>query len=128
MKIWLQIAGAIQILLGLIHILFPWYFNWKKELPKLNLINKQMMEVHTFYVALTVLLLGLLSVFYADELFKEALGEAVTSGIGLFWAIRLVLQFVWYSPKLWKGKPFETAVHFMFIGIWSLLSWVYLIA
>ena len=56
MELHLKIAGAILIFLGFMHIAFPKYFNWKKELSQLSLINNQMMYVHTFFLALTVLI------------------------------------------------------------------------
>jgi hypothetical protein len=44
----------LLITLALVHVVFPKYFNWRKELVEVSLLNKQLMYVHTFFIALTV--------------------------------------------------------------------------
>jgi len=75
MEIHIQIIGTLLIVLSLIHVIFPSYFNWKSELQHLSLINRQMMTVHTFFIALTVFLIGLLCVTSASELIETSLGK-----------------------------------------------------
>jgi len=126
MKNHLIYIGILLIILALIHIIFPKYFNWKKELASLNLINRQMMTVHTFFIALTVFLMGLLCVTSADEIIKTPLGNKIALGLGVFWGLRLVIQFFGYSSKLWKGKKFETTVHIVFSCLWLYLTITFL--
>jgi hypothetical protein len=122
----LKIIGILLQLLALIHIIFPKYFNWKVQLQSLSLINKQLMIVHTFFVALTVFLMGLLCLIAAKELCETHLGKIVLYGLGLFWLIRLFVQLFVYSAKLWKGKKFETFIHILFTALWLYLSSVFL--
>ncbi len=70
----LKIIGILLILLGLMHLAFPKYFRWKQELGSLSLINRQMMVIHTFFVALVVFLMGLLCLLNPDDLENTALG------------------------------------------------------
>lgn len=126
MELHLKITGIALMLLAFSHIMFPKYFNWKVELRSLSLINRQMMQVHTFFIALTVFLLGLLSFSLSEDLIKTDLGHKLCIGIGVFWTIRGVFQLVVYSSKLWKGKLFETIVHIVFSGFWIYLSVIYL--
>lgn len=114
MEIHLKIIGFILIALALIHVIFPKYFNWDKELKSLSLINRQMMTVHTFFIALTVLLMGLLCLTSSAELTETSLGKKISLGLGIFWTIRLFIQFFGYSTDLWKGKKFETLMHIIF--------------
>ncbi len=125
MELHLKIIGIFLILLSLLHIGFPKYFQWKKELQSLSLINSQMMVVHTFFVALIVLLMGLLCVFYSSDLVNTPLGKIISLGFFVFWGIRLVFQFFIYSPKLWRGKPLETSVHIVFSLFWIYLTVVF---
>jgi hypothetical protein len=104
---------------------FPRYFNWKNELDSLSLINKQMMYVHTFFVALIVFLMGILCLTSSIDLIDTIFGKKICLGLGTFWIIRLVTQFFGYSSKLWKGKTFETLVHILFIFLWTYLSIVF---
>ncbi|HWA04988.1 MAG TPA: hypothetical protein VG961_00470 [Ignavibacteria bacterium] len=128
MEIFLKIAGIILIVLGIVHIAFPRRFNWKDELKPLSLINKQMMVVHTFFIALTVFMMGVLSLFYSAELVSTPFGRVISLGFAIFWFIRLVFQFFVYSKELWKGKTFETVMHIVFTITWIYLTLIYFLA
>lgn len=121
----LYIIGWLLILLATIHIVFPKYFNWKKDLASLSLINREMMQVHTFFIALTVFGMGVLCMVSAEELITTPLGKKILLGLAIFWTIRLVMQFFVYSSKLWKGKAFETLMHILFTCLWIYLSTIF---
>lgn len=123
----LKLVGFLLVVLALLHAAFAHYFNWRTEFAAVSLINRQMMYVHTFFVALMVLLMGLLCLTSAPELVGTPLGRRVALGCGVFWLARLLIQFFGYSPELWRGKRFETAVHVVFIGFWSYLSGLFLL-
>jgi hypothetical protein len=122
MEIHIKITGILLMILALAHIVFPKYFNWKEDLKPLSLINRQMMIVHTFFVAFMVFLMGMLCWVATEELIHTKLGKLVSLGFAIFWTARLVIQFFGYSSELWKGKTFETVVHILFSGLWIYLS------
>lgn len=126
MEIQLRLIGFVLIILALLHAGFARYFGWRRDLAPLSLINREMMYVHTFFVALTVLLMGLLCLTSAPELVGTLLGRRLALGIGLFWLARLLIQFFGYSARLWRGKRFETGVHVVFVAFWGYLSAVFL--
>lgn len=126
MEIHFKIIGVLLMALALIHIIFPKYFKWKEELKHLSLMNQQMMTVHTFFIALTVFLMGLLCFISTNELIETSLGKTICLGFGIFWTIRMFIQFFVYSTKLWKGKTFETIIHIIFSILWVYLSFVFL--
>jgi len=125
MEIHLKIIGIISILLAGVHVVFPRRFDWKKEMESVSLMNKQLMYVHTFFIAFVVLLMGILCFTNSAELINTPLGKQVSLGLLIFWGIRLVFQFFVYSPRLWKGKPFETAMHVLFSAIWIYFTVVF---
>lgn len=125
MYIHLKIIGALFIVLAIIHIIFPKYFNWEKELQSLSLMNRQMMVIHTIFIALMVFLMGVLCLTSSHELIETALGKKIIFGLGIFWTIRLILQFFGYSSKLWRGKAFETTIHIIFSLLWIYVSSVF---
>lgn len=127
MQIHINIIGILLIALALVHIVFPKYFNWNKELKSLSLINRQMMTVHTFFIALTVFLMGMLCLTSSNELIETNLGKKVSLGLGIFWTVRLFMQFFGYSTDLWKGKKLETSIHILFSMFWIYLSSMFLI-
>jgi hypothetical protein len=121
----LKIIGVLLIALSLVHFVFPKYFKWDKELSSLSLINRQLMTVHTFFIALTVFLMGLLCATSTNELIDTGLGKKISLGLAIFWTIRLFIQFFGYSSNLWKGKTFETTVHILFSFLWTYLSLIF---
>ncbi len=123
----LQIIGALLIVLAIIHGVFPKKFDWNKELNTLSLINRQIMIVHTFFIALTVMLMGILCLTSAQELVETNLGKKIALGLGIFWSLRLLVQFFGYSAILWKGKLFETTIHIVATVLWVYLSVVFLL-
>ncbi len=125
MQIHLKIIGVLFIVLALIHVIFPKYFHWKKELSSLSLVNKQMMEIHTLFIAVAVLLMGILCVCSTTEIVETPLGKKIALGMGVFWFIRLIVQFFGYSSKLWKGKLFETIVHIVFSVFWLYVTVIF---
>lgn len=127
MEIHFKIVGLLLILLAMIHVIFPKYFNWKAELTHLSLINRQMMTTHTFFIALTVFLMGVLCFTSSTELVATDLGKKISLGLGMFWGIRLFFQLFIYSSRLWRGRKFETVVHIIFTGLWSYLTIVFIL-
>lgn len=128
MEIHYKIIGILLIALAFVHIVFPKYFNWKQELKSLSLINRQMMTVHTFFIAFTVFLMGLLCLTSSSELIQTNLGKKISLGLGTFWTVRLFIQFFGYSSDLWKGKTFETITHIVFALFWTYLSSIFFMA
>ncbi|MFQ3671046.1 MAG: hypothetical protein SNJ84_06275, partial [Verrucomicrobiia bacterium] len=120
-----QAAGLLMISLALLHLGFPRFFRWHHTLAPLDLLHRQLFEVHTFFVAFTVGFMGWLSLWHAPELIGTPFGRTVCSGFALFWLIRLLVQWFWFSPKLWRNRPFETGIHLLFTLFWIFLSAVF---
>lgn len=115
----LQIVGALLLALGLAHIYFVRFFGWKEEIAGLSLFTRQVFIVHCFFIALLLVLLGMLSWFYADALLQPGpLSRAVLEGMLAFWICRLIVQFFVYQPAIWRGRPFYTVMHVLFSMLW----------
>lgn len=84
-----------------------------------------MMQVHMFFLAFFLLLIGLLCVTSATDLITTSLGKTICLGLAIFWGIRLFFQWFVYSSELWKGKSFETVMHALFTVLWGYLIWVF---
>lgn len=125
MELHLKVIGILLIALSFVHAIFPKYFNWKEELKELSIMNRQMMKVHTFFIAFIVFGIGLLNIFCVDDLINTPLGKKIAIFLGTFWGIRAMLQFFGYSSKIWKGKIFETVVHIVFSIFWIYLTLIY---
>ena len=130
MELQLKIVGWGLMALALVHVIFPRYFKWKEEMPKISLINRELLYVHTFFIAVLVFLMGLFCLTSSSDIVHTSLGKRIALGFAIFWSLRLLVQFFGYSSELWKGKTFETIVHIIFIILWFYLSflffWIYI--
>ena len=127
MKTHLELVGILLIGLALLHGIFPRYFRWREEMKSVSLLTRQILYVHTFFIALTVFLMGVLCLTSAADLVETSLGRKVAGGMFAFWFARWLIQFFGYSSNLWKGKRLETAVHILFSMLWGYLSGVFLL-
>ncbi|WCL48868.1 hypothetical protein [Leptospira sp. GIMC2001] len=125
----LTIIGWILVCLSLIHLGFPKYFQWRDDLQNISQINREMMYVHTAFIGIVIFAMGILCIFFQSELIYSEFGNQISLGLGIFWFIRLLVQFFGYSKDLWYGKLFETSIHILFSILWLYISlsfiWIY---
>ena len=81
----LKTIGYLLVLLALLHAFFPKYFNWRKEFAPLTLLSRQIMYVHTFFIALMVLLMGIGCIYAAEDILYTRLGHLLSLGLFIFW-------------------------------------------
>ena len=119
----LRLSGAGLILLGLAHLWFSKPLQWKQDLAKLTLVNRQIFLVHCFYVALILVLLGILSLTLADSLLQPTpLARAMLCGMTLLWALRLYIQWRVFDPSLWRQNRTNHLVHYVLTAVWVYLT------
>jgi hypothetical protein len=115
----LQVVGALNLLLASLHFVFPRRFGWKQDLAKLSTLNRDIFIVHCVFIVLVLLLFGGLSLFGPHLLLgNNALSAVVLAGLLVFWTVRLYAQWFVYSPEIWRGRRFETAMHWLFTAMW----------
>lgn len=68
MELHLKIIGILFMLLAISHVFMPKYFNWKTDFKNLSLFNRQMVKTHTFFIALFVFGIGLISFMASSEI------------------------------------------------------------
>jgi hypothetical protein len=105
----------------------PSRLRWRTELPRLSDANRKLFLVATFYVVLTYLSFGVLTLVLHDELLgggRAAIGLAAF--IGGYWVVRLVLDRVWFGHRDWPpGRRFVLA-HIALDALFGYLAVVYL--
>jgi hypothetical protein len=125
----LRIVGVLLVLLGLSHAFFSRYFRWDRELAEVSLLTRQIFFVHSFFIALGVVLGGAGSFLCADALLRPgSLSRALLAGMTLFWLCRLLAQFFAYDARIWKGNRFRTIMHAAFSVLWIYVAATYGIA
>lgn len=125
----LRIVGVLLVLLGMSHAFFNRYFGWERELADVSLLTRQMFFVHSFFIALGVVLGGAGSFLCADALLRPgSLSRTLLASMTVFWLCRLLAQFFAYDARIWKGDRFRTVMHAAFSVLWIYVTATYGIA
>ena len=120
----LRAVGVLMALLAIVNLFVPGRFNWREELSRVSLLNRQIFVAHTVFIVLVVVLTSALLLTCAEALLEPTrLSRAVLLGLTIFWGLRMLMQWFFYSPQVWRGNRLHTALH----GIFSL-AWVYVTA
>ena len=117
----LRVAGLLLAVVAVINVFVPGYLRWRQEMTALSLVNRQIFQAHGFFIVLVIGLCSALLLVRGEALLEPSpLSRAILSGLTLFWGLRMLAQWFYYSPSLWRGHRFHTAVHCVFS-----MTWVY---
>ena len=93
----LWLGGLFNLGFFIFHIFFWKMFGWKDDLKKLQPINRAVMQVLNICLMFCFLIFAYVSLFLADQLQTTILGLSLIFLIAIFWAIRAILQYVFFS-------------------------------
>jgi len=120
----LRVIGVLMAALVVVNLFVPGRFRWRDEMARLSLVNRQIFQAHTIFIVLTVAMFSALLLTSADALVEPTrLSRAILAGLTLFWGLRMLMQWFFYSPAIWRGDRFNTLMH----GVFSI-AWVYITA
>jgi len=109
MKTLIIIGGFYCLAFAIFHLAFWKLFDWKRELPKLNAVNRGVMQVLNLRLTYIFLVFASLSFFFNSDLLTTNLGKTILAAISLFWLMRAIEQ-----PIFWK---FNDAISVAFFVI-----------
>ena len=119
----LRLAGVAMLLLVAVNVYVPRRFRWREELASLSLLNRQIFQVHAAFICVILALFAALTIGMTHALLEPTpLARAILAGLAIFWFLRLLAQWFVYDRRLWRGRRFETAVHFVFTGLWAYFT------
>lgn len=119
----LRVAGAGLILLAIVHIPIGRHLKWREDVAKLTPVNASIFHVHTFFICLVLVMMGLPCLLDPSIfLEKSRAGAWLAWSFSAFWFIRLYVQWFVYQADLWRGKRMETIVHWWFTFVWTALA------
>jgi hypothetical protein len=115
----LHVVGVLLVGLVLINLIVPRRFHWQEEMRALSLLNRQIFQVHAIFIVLTLAMFAALLLTCASSLLEPTpLARAVLGGLLIFWFVRLIFQWFYYSPAIWRGHRFNTLLHYVFTATW----------
>ena len=121
----LQAAAIGQIALAILNFFLPTLLDWQEDLQRLAKLPREVFHVHAWFISITVALLGILTWRFAEDfaLGSHPLAIWFTTGIGIFWGIRLIIQWTYYSWSHWRENLPRTMAHFILTlvyGGWAI--------
>jgi hypothetical protein len=126
LELHLRITGIFLLFLAVLNLFIPKRFGWPTEIQRLSLFTRQVFVSHCFFIILLLTFMGLLTFLYAPNLLTHnPLSTALLFALALFWTLRLAAQFFFYSPKLWRGHPFNTTMHILFSCLWIYFATIF---
>ena len=123
----LRIAAAAQLAIALLNLWLVRLLDWKADLDRMPLLLREVFHVHCWFVSITLGIFGATTLRFADAMAasNNETCRWLTAGIGLFWAIRTVLQVTYYSGSHWHGRPVRTVMHVALLATYGGLALVY---
>ena len=99
-KILITTGGLLFVLFGIFHLFFWKMFDWKNELSKLSITNSNIMQMLNIGCSFIVLSLAYILLFHRKDIINEKLGKPVLIMSGLFYFIRMVMEFAFPEGSL----------------------------
>ena len=122
----LRIVGLAMAGLVVLNVAVPAKFHWREEMARLSLLNRQIFQAHSIFLVLTLGLFAALLLTSADTLLEPTrLARAVLIGLTVFWGLRMLMQWFFYSPRVWRGHTFNTVMHVCFSVLWVYVTAVF---
>lgn len=122
----LRVVGTLLLLLAALNLTLPRRFHWREELARLSLLNRQIFIVHSLFIGLIVVMMGMLSLVFTRALLTPTpLSAVVLIGLAIFWTARLIVQWFVYDRALWRGNRMHTVVHYVFTAMWLYFAWTF---
>ena len=124
----LKIVAVLQLSVAVLHLFLTRRRKWLVDLDKMSLLPRQVFNVHSWFISITLAIFGVLTFRFADQM---AAGQSeialwVAAAAGIFWAIRTVIQMTYYSPSHWWGKTDRTVIHVALLLVYSAMRATYL--
>ncbi len=98
---WIQIAGAVQLAIGLANLPLASRLQYRKNLAGASEMVRQIFYVHAAYIVLVVLGFAALSLLFPTELVSgRPLGRFLSTFLAIFWLLRVPIQLFYYPVEI----------------------------
>ena len=125
LALWAAGGGHFCVLAASFQV--PARLGWKDDLKALTPFNRKLMWTYGGFTVFTITAFGVLTLALHGELLSgtpAALGLAVL--IGVFWLLRVLVDFLYFSHADWPAGRFTALGHTLLTGLFIALSATYL--
>jgi hypothetical protein len=124
LALWLAAAGHFCVLIASFQV--PYQLKWKTDLAQLRPLNRKLLWVYGGVTVYTIVAFGTMTLLLHDEMLKgDRAAIVIAIFIAVYWLIRIVVDFTYFSPSDWpKGKQFVIG-HILLTALFIFLSATY---
>jgi len=105
------VAGAIQASIVLVNGILPSRLRVRDSMRPVPTFIRQIFYVHWVYIVLIVGLFSTLGFGFAHELTASRLGRFMGAFMGVFWRLRIVLQWFYYDREIRRANRWLDALY-----------------
>ena len=125
----LRAVGVFMAALVVLNLFVPRHLGWNEDLKRVSLVNRQIFEVHAMFLVLILAMFAVLLLSSSEALVEPSrLSRLILGGLTVFWGLRTLAQWFYYSPATWRGNRLRTAVHYVFSAVWVYVTAVFAVA
>lgn len=126
MKLLLQLAAAVQLLILVASASTPRVLDWRKNLAVLHPFLRKLFWVYGVFVVMVIIAFAVLTFRHADAMAaREPVARSLCLFIAIFWGARLLVQFAIFDARPFLTNWFyKTGFHALTI-IFAFLTFVY---
>lgn len=120
---WIQIAGVVQLAIGLANLPLAIRLQYRKNLAGASAIVREVFYVHAAYIVLVVLGFAALSLLFPTELAgRQPLGRFLSAFLAIFWLLRVPIQLLYYPIEIRRQNRLADVI---FIVAFAFLAVVF---
>jgi hypothetical protein len=110
MKLLLQFAAVLQLLILIASASTPRVLNWRTNLAALHPFLRKLFWVYGAFIVMVIIAFAILTFLHAEAMAaQEPVARSLCVFIAIFWGARLVVQFAIFDPR-----PFLTNWLYLF--------------
>ena len=119
LELFLRLAALAQLGVAILNLFLIKIMKWERDLASAPLLIREVFQIHIYFISITLALFGALTWRFSGDIVHAAhpLCIWLAIGIGIFWAVRSLMQWSHYSAVHWRGDRLRTLIHWMlFLG------------
>jgi hypothetical protein len=125
MKLLLQLAAAVQLLILIASASTPRVLDWRKNLAVLHPFLRKLFWVYGVFVVMVIIAFAVLTFRHADAMAaREPVARSLCLFIAIFWGARLLVQFAILDARPFLTNWYKTGFHALTL-IFAFLTFVY---
>jgi hypothetical protein len=130
LEFFLRSAALAQLGVAVLNLFLVRLMKWEGDLVSAPLLIREVFQIHIYFISITLGIFGALTWRFAGELATASSPFCIwlAIGIGVFWAVRSVMQWSHYSTVHWRGDKVRTAIHWMLCLGYGAFAAVYFTA